>query len=390
MKTFYELYEELQEDRYFERLALNPQAQFGSEDQPLLGASLLPERLVEQNSFEETQVRYRTQPALDNNRYSPTQKQASGHLVGSFRVDLGHTDTQKEFTGKDHDDLIKLLERDSDMEATMRVIRWSDNELVRPHVFKNEIQRWQALLKAQVIRRTSDGAMEPIDYYRPADHYVEVPGGTAATPAGWYSNNYDPFDDIEAGVEKLEGKGYQVTGMYSTGYLARVLRRNAKVIGRSTSISVNADGQITSTTNRVSNSVLDEIMLDEAYPTITRYNGGYESATGFKRYMELDTDGDYLLLVGSTQRQYDLATDYVGTSAADVGEFADGAIVLPNTLGYYGVGRNVGESNPGRTITTWMQDKKPKGMGGESYQAGLPVIAEPQAYYVIKVKRPTP
>lgn len=389
-KTFYELYEELQEDRYFERIALNPQAQFGSEDQPILGATILPERLVEQNSFEETQVRYRVQPALDNNRYSPTQKQANGHLIGSFRVDLGHTDTQKEFTGKDHDDLIKLLARDSDEEAMMRVIRWTDNELVRPHTIKNEIQRWQALLKAEVVRRTNDGQMEPIAYYRPDSHYVEVASGTTGAPQGWYNNTYDPFDDIELGVETLEGLGYAVTAAYSTGYLARVLRRNAKVIGRSTSITVDANGQIMSTTNRVSNAVLDEVMLDESYPAITRYNGGYESPSGFQRYMQVDPDADYLLLVGSTQRRYELATDYVGVTGTDVGEFTDGAIVLDNTLGYYAVGRNVGFATSGRTIHTWPQEKKPKGMGGESYQTGLPVIGDPQAYYVIKVARPTP
>ncbi|MGG6295290.1 hypothetical protein ACQ4M4_12945 [Leptolyngbya sp. AN02str] len=387
--SFFDLYQQIQEDRYFERLALEPQAQFGSEQQPLLGASILPERLVEENSYEETQVRYRTQPALDNNRYSPTQKQANGHLIGSFRVDLGHTDTQKEFTGKDYDDLLKLLMRDSDMEAIQRLIRWSDNELVRPHTIKNEIQRWQALLKAEVQRRTNNGEMETVTYYRPETHFVEVESGSLANPEGWYDNDYDPFDDIELGVETLEGLGYQVTGAYSTSYLARVLRRNAKIVGRSTSITVNANGQITSTTNRVSNTVLDDVMLDESYPVITRYNGGYEGPTKFQRYMQVDEDADYLLLTGSTQRRYELATDYVGVTQADVGEFADGALVLDNTLGYYAVGRNVGQSSPGRTLKTWPNEKKPVGMGGESYQTGLPVLADPQAYYVIKVKRPT-
>lgn len=388
-KSFYQLYEEIQEDRYFERLALNPMAQFGSEDQPLLGATIIPEVLVEQNSFEETQIRYRVKPALDNNRYSPTQKQASGQLIGSFRVDLGHTDTQKEFTGKDHDDLLKLLDRNNDEQAMLQVIRWADNELNRPHTIKNEIQRWQALLKAEVIRQTNDGQMEPIAYYRPDSNFVTVASGTTGTPAGWYSNTYDPFDDLELAIETLEGMGYKPNAIYTTGYLTRVLRRNAKVIGRSTSVSVDANGQIQSTTNRVSNNAFDQIMLDEEYPKITRYNGGYETVTGFHRYMDVDTDADYMLITAQTQRQYDMATDYAGVTGADIGEFADGAIVLGSTLGYYAVGRNVGFANSGRTVYTWMQDKKPKGIGGESYQTGLPVIGDPQAYYVIKIPRPT-
>lgn len=387
-KSFYELYEQLQEDRYFERLMLNPMAQFGSEDQPLLGATILPERLVDSNAYEETQVRYRIKPALDNNRYSPTQKQASGHLVGSFRVDLGHTDTQKEFTGKDHDDLLKLLDRGGDEEAMIRVIRWVDNELVRPHTIKNEIQRWQALLLAEVVRQTNDGQMQSVPYYRPDSNFVTVLGGTEAAPAGWHDNTYDPFDDIELGFETLEGMGYTGMAMYSTGRLARVLRRNGMVIARSTSVSVNANGQIMSTTNRVSNNAFDQVLLDEGYPVLTRYNGGYETAGGFFRYMEVTPDADYLLITASTQRSYDLATDYVGVTDANLGDFADGSIVLGNTLGYYGVGRNVGFASSGRTVHTWMQDKKPKGIGGESYQTGLPVIGDPQAYYVIKVNRP--
>lgn len=388
-KSFYELYEEIQEDRYFERLALNPQAQFGSEDQPLLGATILPERLVAENAYEETQVRYRVKPALDNNRYSPTQKQASGHLIGSFRVDLGHTDTQKEFTGKDHDDLLKLLDRNNDEQAMLTVIRWADNELVRPHTIKNEIQRWQALLKAEVTRQTNDGQMEAISYYRPDSNFVTVASGTEGSPTGWYNTSYDPFDDLELAVETLEGMGYKPNAIYATGYLTRVLRRNPQVIARSSYVTVDSSGQIQGTTNRVSKSVLDQVMLDEEYPVITVYNAGYETSTGFFRYMQVDADADYMLITASTQRQYDLATDYVGVTDTDVGEFADGAIVLGNTLGYYAVGRNVGFANSGRTIFTWMQDKKPKGIGGESYQTGLPVIADPQAYYVIKIPRPT-
>ena len=162
MKTFYELYEELQEERYFERLALDPLAQFGSEQQPFLGARLMPERIVDENAYEETQVRYRTKPALDNNRYSPTQKQANSALIGSFRVDLGHTDTRKDLTGKEYDDLRKLLMRGGDMTAMANVINWSDKELVMPHTIKNEIQRWQAWLLANVTRQTANGEMEDI------------------------------------------------------------------------------------------------------------------------------------------------------------------------------------------------------------------------------------
>ena len=384
MKTFYELYEELQEERYFERLALDPLAQFGSEQQPFLGARLMPERIVEENAYEETQVRYRTKPALDNNRYSPTQKQANSALIGSFRADLGHTDTRKDLTGKEYDDLRKLLMRGGDMTAMANVINWSDKELVMPHTIKNEIQRSQALLLATVTRQTANGEMQAINYYRPADHIVTIPGGTTGAPQGWHLDTYDPFDDIEAGKEKLQGLGYPLVGMYAVPYLGRVLRTNDRVIARAGRNLPNDNAP----RRRVTETILSNTLEDEDYTGITLYNGGYESETGFKRFMDVEAGYDYLLMVGGTQRQYDMASDYTGATS-DPSNFTDSSIVLDNTLGYYAVGRNTGKDSSGRTIHTWMMEKKPVGMAGESYQTGLPVITDPQAYYVIRVQRPT-
>lgn len=383
MKTFYELYEQLQKERYFERLALDPLAQFGSEQQQLLGARLMPERPVEENSYEETQVRYRTKPALDNNRYSPTQKQDNSALIGSFRVDLGHTDTRKDLTGKEYEDIGKLLMRDGDMQAIANVINFVDKELVQPHIIKNEIQRWQAWLLASVTRETANGDMQAIDYYRPDDHIVTVPGGTIATPAGWHADGYDLFDDIEAGKEKLQALGYPLVGMYSTPYLGRVMRTNSEVIKRNGRTIPND----TAPRARVTESILSVLLEEEDYTGVTLYNGGYESENGFKRYMDVEPGYDYLLMVGGTQRSYEMASEYTG-AVSDPSKFTDSSIVLDNTLGYYAVGKNAGKNASGRTIHTWMQDRKPVGMAGESYQTGLPVITDPQAYYVIRVQRP--
>ncbi|MEM9486501.1 MAG: major capsid protein [Cyanobacteria bacterium P01_F01_bin.116] len=384
-QTFYELFENLQEERYFERLALDPQAQFGSENQQLLGAQLLPEQIVEENSYEETQVRYRVQPALDNNRYSPTQKQKGSHLIGTFRVDLGHTDTQKDLSGKDFDDIRKLLMRGGDNQAIANTIQWFDREIIRPHTIKNEIQRWQAILKAQVTRETADGEMQSVDYYRPQDHVVTIPGGTTAAEQGWHLGTYDPFDDIETGVEKLKGLGYALTGIYSTPYLARVLRINDQVIARYGRNQPNDTRPVA----RINEGRLNQVLQDEDYTTLTTYNGGYESGSGFQRYMDVEAGYDYMLLTGSTQRRYDMASDYAGATGVDVSGFTDGAIVLNNTLGYYAIGKNAGRDSSGRSTHQWINEKKPIGMGAESYQTGLPVLTDPQSYYVIRVERPT-
>lgn len=387
--TFEELYERIHDEGHFPMLMLNPLAQFSTETGALLGARLLPERLVPQNEYRETDIRWKTRPALDNNRYSPTQMQAGGQLIGGFLVELGHTDTQSQLTPKEYDDLLILLARTGgDMEAIARLIRWADMMLVRPHTLKNEIQRWQAWLLGTVERKTVDGNMEPIEFYREPDHVLTIPGGTEATPAGWHDPTYDIFDDIGTAVEKLEDKGYQATGLYCTPQLARTIKRNDKVKERNT-MTVVRDGALTSQNPRLTTQQLTELFLDESFPTLTTYNGGYEGVDGFQRYMEVEDGYDYMLVTGSTNRNYDMAVDYQGTTELDVSGFTENSITLTNVLGYHAIGRNAGKSAPGRSVNTWNATRKPEGLGGESYQTGSPVTQDPQSFIVLRVQKPT-
>jgi hypothetical protein len=395
MKTFIELHQELKDQRYFERIALNPFAQFGSEEQPMLGARYLPEILVPENAYEETQIRYRTQPALDGTRYSPAQMQKGGALVGTFKVELGNTDTADEMTGQDHDGLVKLLMQNRDMEGTAQVVRWFDNAIIRPHMIKNEIQRWEAIIKGQVARAGSNGYTETVNYYQPSGHRPEVAGGTVASPAGWYLGTYDPFDDIFAGAEKLASLGYRVSDIICSQKLLAVLRANASVATRTSNVAVNASGQIVGTTNYVNTANIQQVLADNSLPPITVYNAGYQTPTGYKRFLDLDTTHDYMIMLGRTERQWDLVTDWGTRVEGATGTFDTEAIdarelTISSTLGYYGIGRNVGAAGSGRTIHSEVQLKKPIGLFAEGYQTGLPVITEPEAIFVLRVKRPTP
>jgi hypothetical protein len=393
-KTYVQLHEELKEEGYFTRLALNPLAQFGSESQPLLGARYLPEILVPENAYNETQIRYRTQPALDGTRYSPTQIQSGGALIGEFKVDLGNTDTADEMTGQDHDGLCKLLMQNRDMEGISQVVRWIDNSLVRPHLIKNELQRWQSIVLASVTRSGSNGYNETVNYHAPSGHRPAVSGGTVGSPAGWYLDTYDPFDDIFAGAEKLAGLGYQVSDIICTQKLMSVLRANATVATRTSQVAVNDSGQIRGTTGYVTNATINQVLADNSLPPVTVYNAGYETPTGFKRYLDLTTTHDYFIMLGRTTRQWDLVTDWSTRVEGATGVFDTNALdaselTIASTLGYYAVGRNVGAASSGRTIHTEVQERKPMGYFGESYQTGLSVITEPDAIYVIRVARPT-
>lgn len=389
--TWVELHQQLQDEGYFERIALNPLAQFGSEQQALLGSRYLPEVLVPENSYEEVQIRYRTKPALDGTRYSPVQMQRGGQLIGSFKVDLGHTDTADEMTGQDHDGLIKILMQNREQTAIAQAIRWADNALLRPHTIKNELQRWEAIVLGQVTRRGSNGYSEVVDYFKPAGHRPTVLGGTTGSPQGWHLGTYDPYDDIFAGKETLTNKGYAVTDMICTASILKVLRNNATIATRTSQVRVDNSGQIQGTTSYVSDVVLNQVNSDNGLPPFTLYNAGYETASGFKRYLDLTDGADYLIMLGRTQRQWDMVTDYAARVAGSVQNdvYNGQSLVLDSTLGYYGVGRNVGAASSGRTIHTEVQEKKPRGYYGEAYQAGLPVVTDPEAIYVIRVNRPT-
>src|SRR5690606_26843940 len=137
--------QELIEKGQIEALATNPLAQFGPPRRPLLGASLLPERLVAQNLYRETGIRYRTIVALDGTRYSPAQKRPSGQLVGEFLVELGHQDIAQELTGNDYDALLELLGRNVTMDAAASILRWVDVAVNQALIQRTEIQRWQAI-----------------------------------------------------------------------------------------------------------------------------------------------------------------------------------------------------------------------------------------------------
>jgi hypothetical protein len=391
-KSLAQFHQELQEDQYFQRMAIDPLAQFGAESQPLLGATILPEEMVQENSYEETQIRYRTTPAVDGTRYSPTQKSNSGVEVGSLKVDLGNTDRQDELTGQQHDALIKLLNRDGDAEAIAQAIQWVDKSLVRPHVLKNEMQRWQALALGSVVRQGVNDYNETVTYYQHPGHVITIAGGTVAAPAGWNDPNYDCFDDIAAAAQKLEDLGYAVSGVYSTGKPISLLQKNNEVAKRNSRVIVNATGQIQGNFGRVTMAQLNAIAQEDGLPAFTKYNAGWTTPTGFKRFLDVGTDADYMVFIGNTDRQWDMATNYTGRlSSTPTSTFADGNFEpVQNTLGYYAVGRNVGQAAAGRTVLTELQTRKPQGLFGESYQAGLPVILEPQAVVVLKIMRPTP
>lgn len=388
MLTLDDLINEIQDkDPHYMQLANSPTLQFGTEQEPFRFSELLPERLVEQNAYREDRIRMiEAPPALDGTRYGPTQMQEGGILYGSFLVELGNTDTAGQLVGRQLDALITLLKRDSGTpEAIANAVRWIDLNLIRPHLRKNEIQRRDALLRGQVIRKGSDGLEETVTYYTPSGFRPEVSGGTVSSPAGLYATSTatDPWDNILAARDLLGAKGKSVRGMWCTSSFLTDLSKNVSIKLRTNKVTVNGSGQIQGFSQRPRRSELNELAQDDGLPPFTIVDEGYPLRTAniFQRYMEPTTDRHYLLMVGSTDNRVALDGLVVDNDSSDIFEF--------DVLGYYGIGTNAAQDGPGRTIYTEVSRKKPVGLFGESYQTGLPVIQEPESFVVIEWLKPT-
>ena len=165
------LVEQMRRDGAFEEVLNNPAAQFGTDEQPFLGAELLPERTVRQLEYTEEGIRYRTMVANDGTRYSETQAK-KGTIVGSFFVRLGHSDIRSEFTSAEYDALIRILSAagagtPATTEAMASLTQWMDRTVNRPLLVKNEKMRWEAMVDALVPRRGNNNFSEDVPLSNP-------------------------------------------------------------------------------------------------------------------------------------------------------------------------------------------------------------------------------
>jgi hypothetical protein len=358
------LIERMRSDRVFIDVALNPRAQFGLPNRRYLGATLLPERLVPENAYEETEIRYRTVLANDGSRYSPAQKKGDQSLVGSFLVVLGNQDIAREFTGSDYDGLIRLLSRggtNATMQAMATITRWTDTAVNLGLAELNEKHRWDALINAKVLRRGDNGYAEDVPLSDPPGHRV-VAAGVWSNPA------YDPYVDITAGVQKLRDKGYDVNRFVTSTRVLNILAANPKIQQRTGSMLVfNANGSVSTFQTSASLSSINARLQADGYPAIELYDLKYFTQVGTARFMPEDV----FFMAATTGR----------TEEIPIGQET---IVMENTLGYFAIGRAVGEAAPGRVIREWPFDNKPPRIEAEGWQTGFPVPTDPEAMFVIK------
>jgi hypothetical protein len=342
-------------------IARNPNVQFGNENKQYLGATLLPERMVETNQYEESSIFYRTVIANDGSRYSPAQLKETGEMVGSFLVNLGNSDIARQFTGRDYDGFRRLVGRGRTQDAARQILGWTNRTLNLALVELNEKQRWDAIINAVVQRRGDNGYQEDVKISNPAGHRFNAGGA--------WSGAYDPWLDVEAGVAVLAAANYVPSRIITSRKQIASLIGNAEMQRRIGNVTFfNTDGTLTSVSNTITRQQLMNYFAAQNMPVPEVYDETYNTQVGTARFMP----DDCMVIVGVTDQEEVLTLG------------GNQEFVVGNTLGYTGVGVPVGEDDPGRVIRLFPDDHKPPRIDGEAWQTSFPVITQPQAIVVIK------
>jgi hypothetical protein len=341
---------QLRADGTLPALANRPTAQFGTPARTYLGAQLLPERPVNDNAYREEAVSYRTIIANAGTRYSPSQKKR-GAIIGSFLVELGESDIASELTSREYDILLSMLDGNASMEAMAQIVNFAETTAVRPLLELNEKQRWEALVEAIVRRRGDNAYMDNVEYPNPAGHRAPAGGG-------WSDPTYDPFTDLYARAELLQGKGYTINRIITSTPVISIMAANPEVRTR---VGLNVD-----ISNRASRQALNDALAQDGLPAIETYDLQYRTNTGTGFFLKRDV----MVLIATTGRDESL----------DLGDELE---VVENTLGYTAIGRAAGQPGPGRVLRVEHFENKPPRIESEGWQTSLPVVLEPEAVAVI-------
>lgn len=370
----------------FSDLASSPLSQFGTPNERLLGASILPEQQELENSFKDTGIAIDGEIGQSGADLSPAQlNKAFGEYSSTYT--LGKIDAATQLTGGDIEKIIqylmKLRPANDPVESSAEIVtRWFDRGVMGSLAKVIEHQRWQAIVDGVVKRRGANAYAEDVTYPFPVGHQVTVAAsGTVAAPAGWYDRNpataADALEDILAAKERLMLKGYTLNRIISKSAVKNVFMRNGKV--RQSALPLNA---VRSTSQADIDAMLQSYGLPswETYDITFPYRNPNNSNI-LTRVAYLDRTGfDPVILLASTslEAQIDIGKD-------------NGTLTLNNTFGYYALGRPEGQTQYGKVARAIVYDEKyPPSVYGEVVAKGLPIINTRVMEGVIVLKVPKP
>lgn len=358
MPSLATLIETMNADGSIAAIANNKRAQFGRTGRNYLGASLLPERLVPENAYQEDSVRYRTVVANDGTRYSPTQLKA-GDLIGSFLVVLANSDIARQFDSQEYDALLRVLASNQSMEGVASITNWLDTAVNLALIEGDEKRRWQAIVDALVLLVGDNAYAENVAYSNPAGHRV-------AQSAPWSTDTTDIYEDIFTGADFLASKGYTVNRMITSRTVLAKMAGNNTVKTRTGIAVVNTSGQIQSASGRATRENINSTLMADGLPAIETYDLQYRTQTGTQYFLKRDV----FVMVATTSQDESI-------------DFGDSEELFPDTLGYLAIGRAAGQQGPGRVIQAEAKKDKPPRIEGEGWETSLPVILHPEAIFVI-------
>jgi hypothetical protein len=354
------LLNKLNADGVFGTLARNSFAQFGTPVRRYVGAEILPERLTSENAYREDLIRYRTVIANDAPRYSPPVKKGGADFLGSFLVETGTQDILAELTGREFDALVAAANRGDAESVAQTITNWVDLRVNRALIEKTEVQRWQALVDAQVVRVGANGYTETISYSDPAGH-------RSAEGGSWANDAYDPMDDIIAKHELLASKGYRTSRIITSTAVVSALAKNAKISARTGTLQV-VGGSLVSAGGFATINSINQMLQSNGLPVIETYDATYRTEDGTMNKF-LAEDAMVFVAEGGLDPQ--------------TFQFEDETRVVSNPLGYTAIGRGAGQQEPGRVINVEVKTNKPPRVEAEGWQESLPVITEVEAVAVI-------
>lgn len=346
---------------YFSMMSRNPLAQFGGPARNYIGAQFFPEMMVEENSFREDQIKFRTVVANAGTRYSPTQKK-EGDLYGYFDVILAESDIARELTGRQYDTLLKLVNSDLSMDAMASLINWVEVTLNRALIDRAEADRWEVIVNAEVTRTGDNGYTENVTYPDPVGQRVNA-------SAAWSNDATDPFEDIFARADFMADKGFEINRIICSRAVATKLANNAIVRSRTSRLQIDTGGQLSASPGRSTMPAINSALQADGLPPIEMYDLRYRTQTGNPRFVP----DDVFVMICTTGRDQSIMLPET-----------DEQIPMTDTLGYYAIGRAAGQSMPGKVIRLEPKEDKPPRILGEAWMTSLPVLLEPEAIAVIK------
>ncbi len=335
---------------------INPLAQFGTTQRPLLGASILPVRLdptmLPGMSKTFSSIKYRTVIATPGSRFS-RPVMVGNQLTGSYELALGFSQVASQIDTSIVNALNLLIEQGNDIESVARITRWFDTVITQALNSRLEKDRWDAIVAAQITRTGANGLSELVSMPNASGQRVAV-GGT------WSNDTYNPFDDIAARINWFADRGMNIARIITSRRVVGILAGNDKM-------KQFAAGSTTAVTPFLSLEDLNRLFAANALPPLELYETRYSTEDTTARYLA----DDVMVFVAETGRD----------EIVDLGDAKP--INLPNTIGNTILGVVLGESGAGAASNIEYTEKYPPALYAEGMQESAPYLEEPEAFSVI-------